>query len=204
MQTALIIRTLKIIPPKTDNSLVIPPQKEGNNDIKRPRASNLTPYGHGIHIHRRHDSKSRKALCDGTLALCEIDRNHDRAADNAHEDEDIAAHLGESQEDGGIKTNALDQLGFFGAQDRLEPGKNASANWRRGVLVVCMLGFRGVNDGMTGTKEGEEQGEKDSSGDGSDQGGGQGVQLELLLICVSLYIILKEGGSIQPTKKDSE
>lgn len=49
------------------------------------------------------------------------------------------------------------------------------------MLVVCMLGFRGVDDGMTGTKEGEEQGEEDGSGDGSDQGGRQGVQLELSL-----------------------
>ena len=193
MQTALIIRTLEIISSKTNNSFVIPPQKEDNNDIKCPRASHLTPYGHGIHIHRRHDSKGRKALCDGTLALCEIDRNHYRAADNAHKYENIPAHLGESQEDGGIKTNALGQLGFFGAQDRLEPGKNPSANWRWGMLVVCMLGFRRVNDGMTGTKEGEEQGEEDSNGDGSDQRGGQRVQLKLALMRISSYIIRMKG-----------
>lgn len=179
MQTPLIIRALEIIPPETDNCLIIPPQEEHNDNIKRPRASHLTPHGHGADIQRRHGSKSRKALVNCTLTLGEIDGNHYRTADDAHEDEDVATHFGEAQKDGSIEADGLDQLGFFGAQDRLEPSEEASSHGGRRVFVVRMLGLRGVDDGMTGTKEGEEQGEEDGGGDGGDQGSRQGVQLEL-------------------------
>ena len=80
------------------------------------------------------------------ITLGKINRNHYGAANNAHEDEDIAAHLGETQEDGGIEPDTLDQLGFFGAQDRSEPGEKALAHWWWGVFVVCMFDLGGVND----------------------------------------------------------
>lgn len=80
------------------------------------------------------------------ITLGKIHRKHYGATNNAHEDEYIAAHLGETQEDGGIESDTLDQLGFFGVQDRFEPGEKALAHWRWGVFVVCMFDFRGVND----------------------------------------------------------
>lgn len=80
------------------------------------------------------------------ITLGQIDRNHYGATNNAHEDEYIAAHFGETQENRGIEPDTLDQLGFFGVQDGFEPGKKALAHWRWGVFVVCMFDFWGVND----------------------------------------------------------
>lgn len=179
MQAALVIRTPKIIPPQLHNRLIIPPQKEHNDSVKRPRATDLTPHRHRTHIQRRHRRKRREPLLLRAITLRQIDRNHNGAADDAHAEEDVAAHLGEAQEDGGVETDAVDELGLFGAPDRGEPGEEAATDGRRGAFVVCMLDFGGVDDGVPGPEEREEEGEEDGDDDGCDEGRRHGIELEL-------------------------
>lgn len=157
MQTALIIRTHKVFPPQMHNRPIIPPQEERHNDIKRPGTSNLTPDSPSAHIQRGHERKCRKSLHFGTLALRHIHRNHDRAADNAHEQEDIATHLGEPEEDRGVQPDAAHQLWLLGVQHGLEPGEKAPAHggWR--VFAVCMFDLGGVDDRVSRADKGEEE-----------------------------------------------
>lgn len=159
MQTALIIRRFKIPPPQRQHGPIIPPQEKRNNDIKRPRTNNLAPDRILMNIQRRHGRKRRQRLGKIVMpALRHIHRNHNQTADNAQDDENIPTHLGKSQENSGVETDTVDQLGLSGSQDRSEPCENALPNRRRGVFVVGMLDFWGVDEGVTGSEEGEEKG----------------------------------------------
>lgn len=162
MQTALIIRTLEILPPQRQDSPIIPPQKKRNNDIKRPSTNNLAPDGVRMDIQRRHGRKGRK-LIRGiiTPAQRQIDRNHNQTPDNAQEDENIPTHLGKSQENRRVEADTVDQLGLSGSQDRFDPCENALSHRRRRVFVVGMFDFWGVDERVTGSEEREEKGEGD-------------------------------------------
>lgn len=157
MQTALVIRTHEILAAQTHNSPVIPPQEKSNNDIKRPGTSDLAPDSPCANIQRGHDGKRRKPLQLGRVALRHIHRNHDRAADDAHENEDVAAHLGEAQEEGGVQTDAAHQLLLIGVQHGFKPGKEAPAHGGWCVFAVRMLDLGSIDDGVARTDEREEE-----------------------------------------------
>ena len=169
VQTALVVRALKVSSPQGGNGLVVAPQEENNNDVKTPGTDDLAPRSLGLDVERGHGGKGGQGIPGGHVALGEVQRDHDAAADDAQTDEDVATHLGEAQEDRGVEADALDELGLFGAQDGLEPGEHALPHWGRRMFAIGMIDLGGVDDGMTGTKEGEEQGEDD----GETGGGGQ-------------------------------
>jgi hypothetical protein len=102
METALIVGTLKILSPQSKDALVIPPEEKGNNDVESPSTNDLTPNSLSGDIEWRHRHKSRQSRLGVFVALSEIKRYHNTAADDAQENENIPAHLSETQEYGGI------------------------------------------------------------------------------------------------------
>ena len=156
METALIFGTLKILPPQRQHALVISPEKEGNDRIKGPRANHLAPncVGRNVeHGHRREGTILGHCI---TRALCEIERDHQAAADDAQEDKDIPAHLGEANKHGRIEANAVDQCRLLGPQHRLEPGEESPTHWRRSVFVIGMFHLGRIDDRMARAEEGEQ------------------------------------------------
>lgn len=127
----------------------------------------MTPNRLRGDIKRSHGCERRQRRDSRTVTLGEIDRNHHAASDNTQNDEDIAAHLGEAQEDGCIEADAFHQLGLSRAQDGSHPGEEALAHWGRRMSAIRMFDFGRIHKGVTRTKEGEEEGEEDG-----DPGGG--------------------------------
>ena len=166
MQTALVIRTRKVLATQPHNRPVIPPQEEGHDDIKRPGTGHLAPDSTGAHIQGSHDGKGRKPLHLGSFALRHVHGDHDRAAENTHEQEDIATHLGEPQEHRGVQPDAAHQLRLLGVQHGLEPGEESPAHGRWRVFVVCMLDLGSIDDRVTRTNEREEETKQDGDSDG--------------------------------------
>lgn len=184
MQTILILRALEIPPPQRAHTVVIPPQKVRNNDIKAPGADYLAPDGIRGDIQGSHGREGGEVIRQTFGALAEIDGDHDGAANDAEDEEDVTAHLSEAQEDGRIEADAVNEVLLAGAQDGLDPGEDALAHGGRSVTLVGMFDLGGVDESVTGTEEGEEQGEEDGDADGGAQGGPEGVDLELCrLVC---------------------
>lgn len=161
MQTALVFRALKILPPQVPYNAIVPPQKVNNNEIKSPGAYNLTPNSRGIgDVEGRHQVEGRRRrFITRTLALCDIDRYHDKAAYYAEKDEDVAAHFCKAKEDCGVQADCLNQLRFPCVDHRFDPGEEALAHRGRSVFEVRMLDFGRIDKRMTRSDKGEEEGE---------------------------------------------
>ena len=171
MQTALVLGTLEILPAQVPHCAVIPPQKEGYDHIKGPGADHLTPNGCGVgDVEWGHHVEGGRLRCVAWAgALCDIDRNHNHASDDAQKDEDVATHLDKSQEDRSVQADRFYQLGLPRVDDRFEPGKETLTHWRRGMFEVCMLDFGGIHERVTGTDQGEDEGEEDGDTNRSAQ-----------------------------------
>lgn len=179
MQTVLVLLTLEIPPAQRAHAVVVAPEEIRHDDIEAPGADDLAPDGLGGDVHGGHGREGGEALGQVVGAEAEVDGDHDGAADDAEGEEEVAAHLGEAQEDGGVEADAVDQVLLARAQDGLDPGEEAAADGGRGVLLVGMLELGGVDEGVTGAEEGEEQGQEGGDAEGGAQGGPEGVDLEL-------------------------
>ena len=104
--------------------------------------------------------------------LCNIDRYNDGAADNGKADKHVAAHAGDSQEDGTVHANRVHVLVFICLEDGLEPGEKRFVHRGRLVLFVDMAEARGVYDFIPWSQDAE--GEED--GGSYAHGGGHGGQ----------------------------
>lgn len=90
------------------------------------------------------------------VALGKVKRNHYTAADYAQENEDIATHLGETQEDSGIEANAVDELWLSRAQNRFDPGEEAFSHRGRAMFAICMFNLRGVDNRVSRSEQRKE------------------------------------------------
>jgi hypothetical protein len=178
MKTALIIVALKVPPPQWENCFIVPPEKIGNDDVESPSTDDLTPDSVSRDIKRSHGCECGGVI--GIATLSDIHRNHDATSDDAEEDEDVATHLCEPDENGRIQADTVDELGLLGPDDGSDPSKEALSHRRRRVLAVGMFDFGGVDEGMARAKEREEEGQGDGQASGCGQRSPDGVCLELL------------------------
>lgn len=181
MQTALIIRALEILPAQSPDRPIIPPKEVSNDNVECPCTHHLTPDSRIVgHVERSHSTERRQRRLKAIpLALGDIHRNHDQTTNNAQENHDIATHLRETQKDGGIQSNRLDQLRFPRLDDRLDPGEETLAHRRRGVFLVCMFDLGRIDEAMARSEEGKEEGEEDGEAEGGAEGGPDGADCEL-------------------------
>lgn len=68
-----------------------------------------------------------------------MDGDENTDADESEDDEDVATHAHNAQEDGGIHANLLNQLFLVSAHQGEDPGPWLLAQRRRSVLLVGML-----------------------------------------------------------------
>jgi hypothetical protein len=97
-------------------------------------------------------------LSDRTSTLTDVDWDQDGAADDAEKEEHVSTHVSEPQEDSGIQPNSVCQNFLFRLKDWRDPREEAIAHWRRGVFLVSMFDFRGVDDIMMGSEDREKEG----------------------------------------------
>lgn len=84
METALVVRALKVSPPQRENGPVVPPQEESDNDIKDPGANDLAPNRVCSNVQRSHGREGRKLLGKVVMTtLSDIDGDHDETSDDA-------------------------------------------------------------------------------------------------------------------------
>ena len=96
----------------------------------------------------------------GPLTLTEIDGDQDGTADDGQGQEDIPAHVGEAQKDGGIHSDPVGHVLFLGMQNRMEPGEKALADGRRRVFLIGMLELGSIDNVVARTEEGEKEGRR--------------------------------------------
>jgi hypothetical protein len=111
--------------------------------------------------------------------LTEIDGDQDGTADDGQGQEDIPAHVGEAQKDGGIHSDPVGHVLFLGMQNRMEPGEKALADGRRRVFLIGMLELGSIDNVVARTEEGEKEGKEEGDPNGGPQGSPDGGYLEL-------------------------
>lgn len=146
MQTPLIIRALKIPFPQRRHSSIVPPKKVSNNDIEPPSTSDMTPQRIREDIHRSHSRERRDILRHPLIALAHVNRDHHHTSNHTQHQENIPTHPRETEEDDRIQTDYLGQVTLLRLQDGCHPGEEALADGGRGVFLIGMFDFRGVDD----------------------------------------------------------
>jgi hypothetical protein len=166
MKAALVLGRFKVAATEVQDDAVIAPQKEDDDGVEGPGADDLGPDGVGGDVHGGHGVEGRIDLGLGGVTLRDVHGDEDGTSDDGETQEEIAAHVGEAQEDGGIETHAIGQIVFFEAGDGRDPGEDALADGRRGMVLVGELEFRSIYDGMAGSEQGEKEGERGGDGQG--------------------------------------
>jgi hypothetical protein len=178
MQAHLVFWALKVVAAQRENSPVVIPDENHDDDIKGPGTDDLTPDGVGLYIQRGHASKGAVPTPDA-CALQQVDRDEHTAADDAHDDEHVPQHASASQEDDGIQANAVDEGFLLGLHDRRYPGEKALSDRRRSMFLVGVFDLGGIDGIVVRSEDGEEQGEDDGDADGGAQRGPESIDLEL-------------------------
>lgn len=206
VQAALVVGALEILSAQHPHSPVVSPEKEGNDDSEGPRAHDLTPDRGGIRdIEWGHGTECRQSRGVAViLTLGDVHRYHDEAADDAEEDEDIAEHLGEAQEDSGVQPDGLDQLRLTSVDHRFDPGKEALAHRGRGVFLVCMFDLGRIDERVTRSEEREEEGKHNRDAYRGAQRGPDGADSELSKEMLERSLAKMSGFNVQQIEKDPQ
>lgn len=178
MQTHLVLRALKVAAAQSENSPVVIPDENHDDDIKGPGTDDLTPNGIGLDFQRSHASKSAVPVLVA-CALHQVDGNENTTPDDAQHDEHVPQHASASQEDDGIQTHAVDKCLLLCFHDGRYPGEQALSDRRRSVFLVGVFNLGGVDGIVVRSEDGEEQGEDERDADGSAQRGPESIDLEL-------------------------
>jgi len=112
MQTLLVLFALEILAPQLENLSIVQPEEAADDDSEGPGDNNRGPLG------LVPDMSGARLLQPGDLVFGEIgvlgpvDGYQDTAADDGEDEEDVATHPSEAQEDCRIQASERHHIRF--------------------------------------------------------------------------------------------
>lgn len=131
METVLILGALEVLPAEVEDLAVVPPQKAGNDDGVEPDEHDLDPVRLAQDVHGREEEQpDRVAVAEG---LGVVDGDQDGAAEDGHDDEHVATHLCETEENGGVHADEAHDVLFIRLPQGADPGEHTLTQGGRRV-----------------------------------------------------------------------
>lgn len=180
METALIFWAVEILSSEGQNFAVIPPQKSSYYYVEKVCTHHHSPVRSIVGIEG----------CDGLqkcwpsseslgISACDIDRNENSTTKHSDAQKNVPTHSSKTQENSRIKPYQRNEFLFLRLHQRHEPCKYSfSHRWWR-MLIICMLEFRSVDDGIIWSKKGKYDCYEDSKADRCGERSPNGTLLKL-------------------------
>lgn len=180
VEAVLVLVALKVDPAQGQDLAVVPPEEEDDNKVCAVGDDYASPLRRAIDVAGGdlHDPLGGLALIllDG---LGGVDGQEDADAEGHEDEEHVAQHADEAQEDDGVHADLAHENLLLGVKQRRDPGPGLPADGGRRMLLVGVLELGGVDGLVVGSEEGEANGDEDGEADGDAQGREQGRGGEL-------------------------
>ena len=155
MQAGLILFALKILAAQLQNLPIIPPQETANGEVEQPSDHDLSPVGIAKDVEGRDLHLPVAAHSHRCNLLGQIDGHQDGEANEGQDEEHVATHGREAEEDGGVHAHMPYQLRLARSPQRRDPCPRRLSYRRRGVLLVGVLELWRVHPLIVRPEEGE-------------------------------------------------